>query len=357
MVICKNEREILRANVQFFIKKNPTAKKSKIVNYFKQIGYARKTVYNVIDKLAATQSLQDRKRTGRKSNWTSARTKKLDRLTNNQKGVSTRKLARIFEVSQTNIVEQLAKMGLKHHKRQKIPNYDQQTPEKTKRYLKRVKKCSKELANQIDLSNFKVVMDDEKYFRFSGDRMPGNDGYYTRDKNTCPDDVRFIGEDKFPKQMLVWIAISEDGASKPVIRPVRAEAINQNIYINECLSKRLLPFIRNNYPRNNYIFWPDLASSHYAKATVAWMSTNVNFVDKEINPPKVPQARPIENFWGCLAQKVYEGGWVARNQTELAMRIEQKIKTFDQPFFQRLMEGVTEKLRNIANKGVLHYLK
>jgi hypothetical protein len=33
---------------------------------------------------------------------------------------------------------------------------------------------------------------------------------------------------------------------------------------------------------------------------------------------------------------VYEGGWVARNQTELAMRIEQKIKTFDQPFFQRL---------------------
>jgi hypothetical protein len=56
-------------------------------------------------------------------------------------------------------------------------------------------------------------MDDEKYFRFSGDRMPGNDGYYTRDKNTCPDDVRFIGEDKFPKQMLVWIAISEDGAS------------------------------------------------------------------------------------------------------------------------------------------------
>jgi hypothetical protein len=146
--------------------------------------------------------------------------------------------------------------------------------------------------------------------------MSGNDGYYTKDKKTCPDDVRFIGEDKFLKQMLVWIAISEDGASQPVIRPVRAEAINQNIYINECLEKKLLPIIKKHYPDNNYIFLPDLATSHYAKATVKWMSKNVNFVEKDLNPPNVPQARPIENFWGCLAQKVYEGGWVAKKKIQ-----------------------------------------
>ena len=28
-----------------------------------------------------------------------------------------------------------------------------------------------------------------------------------------------------------------------------------------------------------------------------------------IPPPNVPQARPIENLWGILAQIVYEGGW------------------------------------------------
>ena len=46
-----------------------------------------------------------------------------------------------------------------------------------------------------------------------------------------------------------------------------------------------------------YIFWPDLARCHYFRQTVAWMDENVNFVPKEINPPNVPQARPIENFW------------------------------------------------------------
>ena len=36
------------------------------------------------------------------------------------------------------------------------------------------------------------------------------------------------------------------------------------------------------------------------------MDENVNFVPSNINPQNEPQARPIENFWGFLAQKVYE---------------------------------------------------
>ena len=34
------------------------------------------------------------------------------------------------------------------------------------------------------------------------------------------------------------------------------------------------------------------------------MNENVYFVDETTNPPNVPQARPIENLWGILAQKV-----------------------------------------------------
>ena len=34
----------------------------------------------------------------------------------------------------------------------------------------------------------------------------------------------------------------------------------------------------------------------------------------------VTQARPIENLWGILAHKVYEGGWQARTQQELKPR-------------------------------------
>ena len=64
----------------------------------------------------------------------------------------------------------------------------------------------------------------------------------------------------------------------------------------------------------------------------------------------VPQARPIENLWGILAQKVYEGGWEAKTQQEL---IQSQLKKFYSNFLQSLVEGVKTKLRAIADRGVL----
>ena len=112
--------------------------------------------------------------------------------------------------------------------------------------------------------------------------------------------------------MLMWLAISNRGMSIPYFRPSKSVAINTEIYINECLQPRLLPFIHKHHGDFNYLFWPDLARAHYSKESVAWMNENVYFVDETTNPPNVPQARPIENLWGILAQKVYEGGWEAK---------------------------------------------
>jgi hypothetical protein len=69
----------------------------------------------------------------------------------------------------------------------------------------------------------------------------------------------------------VWIAISERGMSEPLIRFSGSCAINQFVYKDECLVKRLLPFIKKHHEDNKYIFWPDLASSHYAKSVLNWM--------------------------------------------------------------------------------------
>ena len=63
------------------------------------------------------------------------------------------------------------------------------------------------------------------------------------------------------------------------------------------------------------------------------MEQNINFVEVKSNPPNVPQARPIEDFWGCLAQKVYEGCWEATSEQQLIDRIKRKLKEFDQDFF------------------------
>ena len=73
---------------------------------------------------------------------------------------------------------------------------------------------------------------------------------------------------------------------------------------------------------------------------MAWIYENVNFVPEEINRPNVPQARPIENFWSCLAQKTYKGAWGAKTEQQLIRRIESKMKEFDTNVVESLLEGV-----------------
>ena len=90
-----------------------------------------------------------------------------------------------------------------------------------------------------------------------------------------------------------------------------------------------IPFIQNYHQDSNYLFWPDLASSHYSKANVAWIEENIEFVSKKSNRPNVPKARPIEDFWGDLTQKVYDSGWQAKNEDQLKRRIKSKLKEFD----------------------------
>lgn len=347
MPLSVSEREFFRKRVQDFIGKNPTFSKAEIVNHFVLEGVARRTMYSVLDKLGTSSSIKERKRTGRPSSWTSDRKKRLKRLTNNRCNVSQNDLAPKFNVNQSTICRQLAKMKITYRKREKAPKY-------TEEQAKRSRILSRKLYKRLRDENPSIVMDDEKYFLFSKAQY---DGYYSIDKNSTPDSVRFLGQQKFPPKLLVWIAISEQGSSQPFFALSKHETINSEVYINECLQSRLLPFISKHHRDGGYTFWPDLARAHTSKAAIAWMKDNVQFVPPETNPPNVPQARPIENFWGCLSQKVYEGGWQAKTKEDLMRRIKQKLKEFDKDFFQRLMSSVKTKLNKIAKHGVFGPLK
>ena len=67
-------------------------------------------------------------------------------------------------------------------------------------------------------------------------------------------------------------------------------AANQEVYLNECIIKQLIPFINEHHRDDNYVFWPDLASSHYAKSVTDWLKqNNIPFVPKAMNPANVPE--------------------------------------------------------------------
>jgi hypothetical protein len=135
-----------------------------------------------------------------------------------------------------------------------------------------------------------------------------NDYYNCYEGLEVPEHVKYKFMTKFPSKVLVWVAISDRGFSKPYIHESK-NAINADIYIKKCI-KLLNEFINEYHEDRNIVFWPDLASSHYANATLAELERlNIKVVPKSINPPNVPQLRPIETFWGNLKRNVYRNGF------------------------------------------------
>ena len=66
------------------------------------------------------------------------------------------------------------------------------------------------------------------------------------------------------------------------------------------------------------------------------------YVEKDENPPNAPQIRLIENYWGILKMKGYEGNWSAKDWLALIRRIKLKQKEIDQDIvmFKKLKQKV-----------------
>ncbi len=108
---------------------------------------------------------------------------------------------------------------------------------------------------------------------------------------------------KNESKLLVWLAISPKGITEPFIAK-SGLAINQELYL-EIIQRYLEPFIKKKYPNGGYVFWPDLASSHYALFVQEYLkSKNIPFVPKNDNPANLPKARPIKDFRGNLKRFV-----------------------------------------------------
>ncbi len=125
------------------------------------------------------------------------------------------------------------------------------------------------------------------------------------------DEIKHRLEAKFESKVLVWIAISSMGVSKPFFAPSK-QAINQEIYLMECIKRRLIPFVKKH---TNFTFGQILLhlTMHIASLTT--------FVEKLDNPANVSEARPIEDFWGDLKREVYKGNWSATTIPQLKRRI------------------------------------
>ena len=217
---------------------------------------------------------------------------RLKGLLNNRSGTSTRKIANKFKCDHSYIVKTIKnKTNICYFKKKQIPD-------RTEKQLKQLQlKCGR-ICRKFRNRDF--VIDDESYFIFKHTNKNSNVGFYSDDAKNAPKNVKYKRKSKFEKKILVWITISPRGISKPFIVPARL-AINQTVYKNDCIIKRLIPFINKHHSDGNYVFWPDLASSHNARSVTNYLNEkNIRYATKFDNPACVPELRPIEDFWSIL---------------------------------------------------------
>ena len=327
-----------------FLQKNPNMEKSEAVQRFEAIGYNKRNLYRwikLIEQNGAIKSKLNKKKRAKKAN--KANLTKIKNFFDHRSGCSQNKIARRLGCSQSYICKILKKYtNIRCYKKIKKPLLT----EEQKKSLR--PKCRKMLERFRDLD---FIIDDESYFTLRNTSLSGNDRFYSSNLNNTADKAKFNFKSKYEPKLLVWLAICPKGMSKPFFVP-SGLAVNKEVYLENCIKARLEPFIKNNYKEDEYVFWPDLASSHYAIKVQAYLRTqNINYVPKSINPANCPKARPIEDYWGNLKQEEYKNDWAAKNLIDLRKRILSCLRKTDTKLVQDHASAVKQRLDSIRRYG------
>lgn len=340
----RSEREYLAKRIVQHYVNIANHEKKITVNHFLQERIPRPTIYRIIKKYEESGTIGDKPRTGRPKKLSTQQLTRLKRLTDQKTGISLRQIAPKFNINISTISRQLKAMGITYRKRKRAPKY-------TEKQIDEIPTRARRLYRTLSNDNVELVLDDEKYFLLHNESISANRGFYTSDPSTAPPEVKFKYTKKFEPKIMVWIAVSENGISKPFFSE-QQQAVTQSTYLNECIKARLMPFIENYHCKKNVLFWPDLARSHYAHQVTEYLDENgIRFVPQQKNPQNCPQARPVETFWSILEQLVYAGGWEAKNIDQLKRRIVKKLDEVDIEVVQTMFSGIRKQLRRIADKG------
>ena len=281
-----------RAIVSRIQAKNQKLSKRELVEALTPFGIVRSSAYRILRKIETDGHAVDSGKgvAGRKRTKMSERSRKaLVRTASNKIGVSVRFLAKKYGISKSYVHKILKEEGLKYTRGQKAPqaSVGQQICQRGR--IRALARGPLRANSDVD-----IIMDDETYFAFSRHEMPGNAGFYAVPDGDAPDEVKFRCIGKYPKKIMVWIAISpRRGVLKPVIIQSGTN-VNGEVYREMCLRRGLLPFIGEKYPDGGYLFWPDLAAAHYACDTVQFLEeAGVATLNRDDNPTNVPQLCPI----------------------------------------------------------------
>lgn len=315
----------------------------------KTLNMPKSTVQNVIARYKKTHSTSRKEGSGRKVGPIDPQlAKSIVKAFKTNPSRSVRFLANKFGVSKSYVQKVKKNNGLKSFKVLKAPSRDEKDEKKARSRARRL--YERHMRGKSDC----FIMDDETYCKANFRELPGSEFYVAKNRFGVLKKYRTQCLSKYCKKYLVWQAICACGKKSKIF--VTSGTINGQIYRNECLKKRLLPFIRDHTSRGikNILFWPDLASCHYSKETMKWYVDNkVNVVPRDANPQNSPELRPIERYWAIIKGYLKKGRRAAKNEREFSRFWHWATKKVPESVVKRMMEKVKRKVRVFGRIGLI----
>ena len=236
----------------------------------------------------------------------------MKRLVNHQTGISLRIIDQKFNVHRRIFQRELKDMGMHYRK--------------NKRLLAIQKNKLKKLQTVLDAyiaHYWKMIIDDEKYLTLTNESISTNRGFYVSDSSVTPSEVKF----KRTHQKSWLEQLCPKKAPQKLSVAKETQAINEITYLKQYIKDRLTPFINRYHNIEQVLFWPDLASSHYAAMmTKSFDEQNNNFVSRE----KIHRhVLLIITIWQILEETVYASSWEAKRVDQLKRRIQQQLRQID----------------------------
>ena len=245
-------------------------------------------IQNTIKRYKEHRTLDDLPGRGRKHGLaTPELNRKLCSLYASNPSISVREAAKKLQTSIGTVCKLKRMNNLKPYSERITPK---RSPEQHQMALSRSRKLYEEV-----LSNFDgcIVMDNEIYVKMDYTTCPDPE-YYTACKDNPLEDEPTIQGEIFGKKVVIWQAICTCGQRSGTFITNESN-MNATLYLEECLKKRLLPFIRQH--STSTIFWPNLTVCRYNNSVLEWYETeNINFVKKDQNPLNCPELRPVEIY-------------------------------------------------------------
>lgn len=268
MAEIQSQQEKMREIVVHKYFENPSRSYSSIARELKM---NPKTVNRIIKRFKETLTIKQKPGRGRKSGPVDKELGKRVGLSfKNNPGLSQRKRAEKYGTSRP-FIQRLMK-NRKFNKYGMIRRANRRDKQETSARTR-----TRKLYDYLNSKQPRcILMDDETYVKADPRQIPGNNFYYAKFRGGIPSKYKYICEDKFAKKYMVWQAICSCGMKSAFF--VTDRTMNAEMYRNECLQKRLFPLIRKH--NSSVLFWPDLASIHFAAQTAQWYEDNkIQFVE------------------------------------------------------------------------------